>query len=100
MSFRVARVANLRCLAFPRSLVAHAHRPVFAKSYATQRSSASDLLAQTLDTKHQSGRRQDSVGPFALGVSPSAQSAQNVKKWSELGTGGKGEFVTSLYQVI
>jgi len=59
------------------------------RSYATNRSNASDLLSQTLDVKRGS-RREDTVGPFILGVSPSQQSAENVKRWSELSTGGKG----------
>jgi len=59
------------------------------RSYATHRSNASDLLSQTLDVKRGS-RREDTVGPFVLGVPPSKQSAENVKKWSELSTGGKG----------
>jgi len=59
------------------------------RSYATHRSNASDLLSQTLDVKRGS-RREDTVGPFVLGVPPSQQSAENVKRWSELSTGGKG----------
>ena len=59
------------------------------RSYATHRNNASDLLSQTLDVKRGS-RRKDTVGPFVLGVSPSQQSAENVKRWSELSTGGKG----------
>lgn len=59
------------------------------RSYATHRSNASDLLSHTLDVKRGS-RREDTVGPFVLGVPPSRQGAENVKKWSELSTGGKG----------
>ena len=59
------------------------------RSYATHRSNASDLLSQTLDVKRGS-QREDRVGPFVLGVSPSKQSGENMKKWSELSTGGKG----------
>lgn len=59
------------------------------RSYATHRNHASDLLSQTLDVKRGT-RREDTVGPFVLGVPPSQQSAENVKKWSELSTGGKG----------
>ena len=59
------------------------------RSYATHRGNASDLLSQTLDVKRGS-RREDTVGPFILGVPPSKQSAENVKRWSELSTGGKG----------
>ena len=59
------------------------------RSYATHRKDASDLLSQTLDVKRGS-RREDTVGPFILGVVSSQQSAENVKRWSELSSGGKG----------
>ena len=62
---------------------------VVKRSYATNRTNASDLLSQTLDVKRGS-RRGDTVGPFILGVPPSEQGAENVKRWSELTTGGKG----------
>ena len=57
--------------------------------YAAHRNHAPDLLSQTLDVKRGT-RREDTVGPFVLGVPPSQQSAENVKRWSELSTGGKG----------
>ena len=62
---------------------------VLNRAYATHRGNASDLLSQTLDVKRGS-RREDTVGPFMLGVPPSKQSAENVKRWSELSAGGKG----------
>jgi len=58
------------------------------RSHATHRNHASDLLSQTLDVKRGT-RREDTVGPFVLGVPPSQQSAENVKKWSQLSPGGK-----------
>ena len=61
------------------------------RAYATHRNNASDLLSQTLDVKRGT-RREDTVGPFVLGVPPSKQGAGNAKKWSELSTGGKGAF--------
>lgn len=62
---------------------------VVHRTYVTPRSNASDLLSQTLDVKR-GIRREDTVGPFVLGVPPSQRGAENVKKWSELSTGGKG----------
>lgn len=59
------------------------------RSYATHRRNASELLSQTLDVKRGT-RREDTVGPFILGVPPSQQSSGNAKKWSELSSGGKG----------
>lgn len=88
MSFRVARIPSLQCLILPRTALNSSPQTAWAKSYAT-RSSTADLLAQTLDTKRQTKR--DSVGPFALGIPPSAQSGKTVKRWSELSAGGKGQ---------
>jgi len=88
MATHIAHLINARCLASPRPVISHFACFTFARTYAT-RGSASDLLSQTLDVKRQTTRKQDSVGPFGLGVPPSAQSAENVKKWSQLGTGGK-----------
>ena len=65
------------------------------KSYATYRSmdfgERSKLLSESLDTKQQSEAKQDHVGPFQLGLPPSAlRKGEKVQKWSELSTGGKG----------
>jgi hypothetical protein len=48
-------------------------------------------LSQALDTgRNRSSVRPDTVGPFQLGISQQAlRSGEKVKKWSELGTGGK-----------
>ena len=63
--------------------------------YATYRSmdfgERSKLLSESLDTKQQSEAKEDHVGPFQLGLPPSAlQKGEKVQKWSELSTGGKG----------
>lgn len=63
------------------------------RSYATHHGSVtapSSLLSQALDQKKKSSARQDSVGPFQLGLDPSAQTnGGNMKKWSELNAAGK-----------
>ena len=65
------------------------------RTYATYRSmdfgERSKLLADSLDTKQRSETKQDHVGPFQLGLPPSAlRKGEKVQKWSELSTGGKG----------
>ncbi|KAK7058319.1 hypothetical protein VNI00_001950 [Paramarasmius palmivorus] len=68
----------------PRIAVVWKHR-----SYATHRDSInSSTLSQSLDTKQQGFRPNQSVGPFQL-ASGSINSTENVKKWSELNTAGK-----------
>ncbi|KAF8807257.1 hypothetical protein BYT27DRAFT_7189355 [Phlegmacium glaucopus] len=50
----------------------------------------SQLLSESLNTKQQSEAKHDHVGPFQLGLSPSAlRKGEKVQKWSELSTGGK-----------
>ena len=65
------------------------------RTYATYRGmdfgEGSQLLSESLDTKQQSEAKHDHVGPFQLGLSPSALGkGERVQKWSELSTGGKG----------
>lgn len=63
------------------------------RRFATHRDPLpSSLLTSALDQKQRNSTqgRNDSVGPFALGVQPSFRQGEKVKKWSELSTGGKG----------
>ncbi|THV06073.1 hypothetical protein K435DRAFT_744372, partial [Dendrothele bispora CBS 962.96] len=81
------------CLAssIPRSL-AKSKSSVFvvARNYATHRDTLnSSTLSSSLDTKHHTSRPAESIGPFPIGVTPSSFGTENVKKWSELSTGGK-----------
>ncbi|KAI0786076.1 TIM21-domain-containing protein [Abortiporus biennis] len=64
---------------------------VVCRSLATrQPTSRASLLSQALDQKQRAARREDSVGPFQLGfIPPTQQDVGEVKKWSELSTGGK-----------
>ncbi|TFY77433.1 hypothetical protein EWM64_g6578 [Hericium alpestre] len=56
----------------------------------------SKLLSQALDQKQRAARREDSVGPFQLGLSPQSFNGDvKVKKWSELSTGGKAARATA-----
>ncbi|KAF8168263.1 TIM21-domain-containing protein [Crassisporium funariophilum] len=51
----------------------------------------SQLLSESLDTRRRSSEpKHDNVGPFQLGLSPSAlRKGEKVPKWAELSTGGK-----------
>lgn len=65
------------------------------RTYATHKGAATasttPLLSQALDQKARSARRDDSVGPFRLGlIPPTPQDVGNIKKWSELNTTEKG----------
>lgn len=88
MIARVAVSARRLCLLRPTSQI-DVFKCAKIRSYATHRNHAPDLLSQTLDVKRGT-RREDTVGPFILGVPPSQQGVENVKKWSELSPGGKG----------
>ena len=94
-------VTNLRILTQTRCLSRlSCSRAIFRvvaarRTYATYRGmdfgERSQLLAESLDTKQRSEAKQDHVGPFQLGLSPSAlRKGEKVQKWSELSTGGKG----------
>ncbi|CAL1696398.1 unnamed protein product [Somion occarium] len=61
------------------------------RTYATHRDAATasttPLLSQALDQRQRSARRQDSVGPFQLGlIPPTPQDVGEIKKWSQLNT--------------
>lgn len=61
------------------------------RRYATHRDPLpSSLLTAALDQKQHGAQRDESVGPFQLGVQPSIRHGEKVKKWSELSTSGKG----------
>lgn len=65
------------------------------RTYSTYRSmdfgERSKLLSESLDTKQRLEAKQDHVGPFQLGLPPSAlRKGEKVQKWSELSTRGKG----------
>ena len=71
------------------------HVLVPRRTYATYRGmdfgERSKLLSESLDTKQRSEAKHDHVGPFQLGLSPSAlKKGEKVQKWSELSAGGKG----------
>ena len=53
-------------------------------------STPSSLLTSALDQKQRASGREDSVGPFQLGISQAAlRRGEKAKKWSELTVGGK-----------
>jgi import inner membrane translocase subunit TIM21 len=70
------------------------------RQYATHREapsnthpplSSSSLLSQALNQKQRRFRREDSVGPFQLGLSQPSYDDGSSKKWSELSPKGKGQ---------
>lgn len=67
-----------------------------SRTFATHRGmdfgdSNSQLLNDSPDKRQRSEPKHDTVGPFQLGLSPSAlRKGEKVPKWSELSTGGKG----------
>jgi hypothetical protein len=67
---------------------------VWQRTFVTHQDAASSsLLSSALDQKQRASRlnREDSVGPFTLGISEaSLKHGKKVKQWSELSTGGKG----------
>jgi import inner membrane translocase subunit TIM21 len=53
--------------------------------------SKSQLLNDSPGKRQRSELKHDTVGPFQLGLSPSAlRKGEKILKWSELSTGGKG----------
>jgi hypothetical protein len=93
----IMRQAFLRLTHLPCLTCVSRHRPrlavaLVARKYATHRDQLpSSLLTNVLDQKAGSTQREDSVGPFQLGLGqPSFGKDEKVRKWSELSTGGKG----------
>ncbi|KAG1904819.1 TIM21-domain-containing protein [Suillus fuscotomentosus] len=97
---RLARQVNTLCTRSRPStdiLFSHRHRhQIYAfglcrRSFVTHQDAASSLLSSALDQKQRGTRpnREDSVGPFALGISQGSLKGKKVKQWSELSTGGK-----------
>ncbi|KAH9044768.1 hypothetical protein EDB85DRAFT_2070861 [Lactarius pseudohatsudake] len=86
---------------FPTRICAHKRRTLITiyRHYATHRDppsnthprvDSSSLLSQALDQKQRKFRREDSVGPFQLGLSQPYVDGSS-KKWSELSPKGKGQ---------
>ena len=97
MALTAARSLLRAC---PRHRLRSQPRAVFlCRGYATHRDPmpTSSLLSQALDQKRRAAGREDSVGPFQLGlIPPTPQDAGDRKKWSELNAGGKGTPVRRL----
>ncbi len=83
-------------------ICAHKRRTLITiyRQYATHREApsnthprvdSSSLLSQALDQKQRRFRKEDSVGPFQLGLSQSSYGDGSSKKWSELSPKGKGQ---------
>jgi len=62
------------------------------RTYASGQGTPSSLLSSALDQKQRTSHssREDSVGPFQLGISQAAlKRGEKAKRWSELSVGGK-----------
>lgn len=79
-----------------------------SRHYATHRDAptypqpgvgSSSLLSQALDQKQKGFRREDSVGPFQLGLSQPSYDHGTAKKWSELSPKGKGQSFSAIIVV-
>ncbi|KAG2368756.1 TIM21-domain-containing protein [Suillus spraguei] len=97
---RLARQANTLCTRSRPStcifLFSHGHQihalGLYRRSFVTHQDTvSSSLLSSALDQKQRGTRlnREDSVGPFTLGISQGSLKGKKVKQWSELSTGGK-----------
>jgi import inner membrane translocase subunit TIM21 len=62
-----------------------------ATSHTHPRVDSSSLLSQALNQKQRTLRREDTVGPFQLGLSQPSYDDVSSKKWSELSPKGKGQ---------
>jgi hypothetical protein len=104
MSFYASRIVVKELITLPtRALKGRALVAVrCSRCYATRRDTPphaqsgvgpSSLLSQALDQKQRGSRREDSVGPFQLGLSQSSFGEGTTKKWSELSPKGKGQFL-------
>ncbi|KAI0307941.1 TIM21-domain-containing protein [Multifurca ochricompacta] len=58
-------------------------------SYTQPNMGSSSLLSQALDQKQRGSKREDSVGPFQLGLSQTSFENGTEKKWTELSPKGK-----------
>ncbi|KAI0283410.1 TIM21-domain-containing protein [Russula aff. rugulosa BPL654] len=106
MSFCASRVVLRELLTLP--ICAHEGPSLIAakciRHYATHRDtptyaqpglSTSSLLSQALDQKQRGARREDTVGPFQLGLSQPSFNEGTAKKWSELSPKGKAMRATA-----
>jgi len=106
MSFCASRVVFRELLALP--ICAHKGHSLVAvkcsRYYTTRRKTptyaqpsvgTSSLLSQALDQKQRGARRNDSVGPFQLGLSQPSFNEGTAKKWSELSPKGKAARATA-----
>ena len=75
-----------------RHYTTHRDTPTYAQPGVT----SSSLLSRALNQKQRGVRREDSVGPFQLGVSPPSSDKGTTKKWSELSPRGKGQSILPL----
>ena len=102
MSFCVSRILFRESLALPTCV--HKGRTLFSakcsRHFATHRDTptyaqpgvtSSSLLSQALDQRQRGARREDSVGPFQLGLSQPSFGEGTTRKWSELSPKGKGQ---------
>ncbi|KAF5384726.1 hypothetical protein D9757_006216 [Collybiopsis confluens] len=95
MSF-LFRVHLPRCPSITRLTKARCSVLWVCRNYATHRDPLHPAnLSQALDTKHQSFRPEQKVGPFQMGMNDSPFEKPTRKKWADLSTGGKFKRTTA-----
>ncbi|EIW64526.1 uncharacterized protein TRAVEDRAFT_68318 [Trametes versicolor FP-101664 SS1] len=83
---------SARIVVLPRAYATHAQNATVNPqgSASGSKPTAASLLSGALDGRQRSSRREDSAGPFQLGLTPPrADEVPPEKKWSELSAGGK-----------
>ncbi|KAH9922005.1 TIM21-domain-containing protein [Epithele typhae] len=99
-TWSVIHQARRACSVNPSSRVCTVILGTHTRTYATHanlnpgassnKPTASSLLANALDQTQRSSRREDSAGPFSLGITPPRPGElKPEKKWSELNAAGK-----------
>ncbi|KAI0670171.1 TIM21-domain-containing protein [Trametes maxima] len=80
-----------RIIVIPRAYATHAQNVHVNPGAASgSKPTAASLLSGALDQRQRAARREDSAGPFQLGITPPRpEDVRPEKKWSELSVGGK-----------
>jgi len=85
------KTRTLFAVKYSRHYATHRDTPTYAQPGVT----SSSLLSKALDQKQKGVRREDSVGPFQLGLSQPSFGKGSTKRWSELSPKGKAMRVTA-----
>ena len=94
--------ARIRILVLPgagaQTFATHANvntSPSAGAGSSSNRPTSASLLSNALDRTQRGARREDSAGPFTLGITPPRpDEVKPEKKWSELSAAGKGASIS------